>query len=101
MHRLILAAFLTLACIPWARAEGRSPTDGQVAVYRGSAIAPARPRAEPRPVAAEFVGGKRLWLVDRERDRLVACRLVRTATVGRSRIRCTGSHLDLEPPPPS
>jgi hypothetical protein len=99
MHRLTLAAFLALACIPAAEAQEGSPsTDRRVVVYRGSAAAPAHPAPAKRASAA-LVGGSRLWVLDQGRDRLVACRLVRTASVGRSRIRCTQAHLDLAPSP--
>jgi hypothetical protein len=60
-----------------------------VPVYRGSAIQPARIPTGPAPVTAQAEGGRRLWLIDRERDTLTACRLVSTFTVGVDAIRCT------------
>lgn len=107
MPRLaLLAAFAALA-LPAQAADGAAgPRPRDVAVYRpgdagapsavrvhrGSAAPPAAPRAELAP-AIELVGGDRLWLVDPGRHRLVACRLTRSATVGRDRIRCAESRL--------
>jgi hypothetical protein len=64
-----------------------------VPVHRGHAAAPARAPAEPTPATALVEGGRRLWLVDRDRGTLTACRLVSTSTVGRDAIRCTRRRL--------
>jgi hypothetical protein len=60
-----------------------------VPVYRGSAAAPGHRGAAP--VGA--IGGQRLWFVDPGGDELVACRMVRTFTVGVERIRCARRRL--------
>lgn len=58
-----------------------------VLVLRGrSGSPPAAPMAAP--AAPIPLAGDRLWLVDRERGRLVGCRLERTTQVGERRIRC-------------
>jgi hypothetical protein len=67
-----------------------------VPIYRGSAIPPARAPASPAGPPAEVEGGQRLWLVDRDRGTLTACRLVSTFTVGRDAIRCTRRRLVVE-----
>lgn len=58
-----------------------------VLVLRGR---PGPPPAAPTaaPAAPLPLAGDRLWLVDRDRGRLVGCRLERTARVGERRIRC-------------
>jgi hypothetical protein len=64
-----------------------------VTVHRGSAVRPAylAPRAAAAPI--ESVGGRGIWLVDREGGELTACRVVNTLTVGQRRIRCTRGRL--------
>jgi hypothetical protein len=65
-----------------------------VEVVRGQTewrVAPAsKTRVTP---AVQFYAGKRLWLVDRRSDRVSACRLIRSSTVGRDRIRCARRRL--------
>ena len=96
-----LLALLLPAARP-AAGEGQ-----RVAVYRGSAsnVAARRPglpgqrrrpgygsAGTPGPEVGA-VGGQRLWFVDPGRDELVACRMVRTFTVGVERIRCARRRL--------
>ncbi len=77
---------------------GEAAPRSAVPVYRGSAAPPARPdRRGGAPLAGvTTVGGDRLWLVDPDADRLIACRLARTLQVGRSRIRCTEGRLAVD-----
>ena len=84
----------------WASEGGRvavyrgsaSNVEAAVPVYRGSAAtATAAPAPPGPPVGA--IGGQRLWFVDPARDELVACRMVRTFTVGVERIRCVRRRL--------
>ncbi len=59
-----------------------------VSVLRGRPGPPpaAAPSAAPAPVT--LLAGERLWLVDRDRGRILGCRLERTTQVGERRIRC-------------
>lgn len=67
---------------------GASNVEAPIPVYRGSAAAPGYQGTAPAGPAVGAIGGQRLWFVDPGRDELVACRMVRTFTVGVERIRC-------------
>lgn len=101
---LPLAALLLLASLTLAQAQDSRPytppgrvvvyrggeaAPSAVPIYRGSAAPPAYLTARPEPAPRrEIIGaGSQLWLLDR--GRLVACRQINTATVGRSIVRCT------------
>lgn len=68
------------------------PTSGQrnVQIERGHA-APASPKAEAVAMLAllKVVGGRSLWFIDTETDKLTACVTRRSTQVGRDYIRCT------------
>lgn len=66
----------------------------EVLVLRGRGGPP--PATAPQaaaPVLPLALAGERLWLVDRERSTLLACRLERTTRVGERRIRCAERRL--------
>jgi len=65
-----------------------------VRIFRGSAAPPGYlTRPAVSAPAAEPIGGERLWLIDRARDRLVGCKLARTVDVGRNAVRCADRRL--------
>ncbi len=59
-----------------------------VLVLRGRPGSPPPAVPMAAPAAPTPLAGDRLWLVDRDRGRLVGCRLERTTQVGERRIRC-------------
>ncbi|MEK0083563.1 hypothetical protein [Benzoatithermus flavus] len=106
MRRYLL--LLALAALPApAFAGGAAPAAGAAAihrggsgngpsavpVYRGSAAAPARRLAEAVPMPEAIVGGRNVWLVQHGEGKLTVCRVVRTTTIGRERIRCASGRL--------
>lgn len=114
MYRLALAGLLLLRLTSPSSAEGEAtyrppePPRGGVAIYRGTAVAGPAPmaiyrgsaappgRSASRPATAtgtQVAAGRRLWLLDRERERLVACSVRGTGIVGRRAIRCVRSRL--------
>ena len=92
-----LAAVLHAATAATAAAAAEPLRDGEVRVHRGSAAPPAwlAAPAAARPTVGA-VGGDRVWFVDPAGDRLVGCRLARTADVGRSAVRCAARRLPLD-----
>ena len=68
-------------------------TVSPVTVYRGSAIRPRHLTAQAPSTAAETVGGRRIWFVDRAHDQLTSCRVINTFNVGDRRVRCTRGRL--------
>jgi hypothetical protein len=83
---------------PWSgiavyRGPAANP-QAPIAVYRGSAAPPAY-LAPPAPAAlpAQAVGGRRLWLIDPEDDRVTACGVGGTGIVGERVIRCVKRRL--------
>jgi hypothetical protein len=57
-------------------------------------VTPGRAAADDDPVSGlRVLGGEKLWLVDLESERVIACRERNTATVGRRAIECTGRTL--------
>jgi hypothetical protein len=65
-----------------------------VAIYRGSSAPPARGSSQPTTTMdTQVAAGSRLWLLDREQERLVACSVRGTGIVGRRAIRCVRSRL--------
>lgn len=114
MYRLALAGLLLLRLTSPSSAVGEAtyrppePPRGEVAIYRGTAVTGPAPiaiyrgsaappgRAASRPATAtgtQVEAGRRLWLLDRERERLVACSVRGTGIVGRRAIRCVRSRL--------
>lgn len=99
--RFVCATFVVLALLPMAAlvqsSAGEMSRSPAVVVYRGSAMAPAyltAPKAELAPAAATIaVAGRQVWLVDPVAERLTACELRRTSTIGRSMIACTARTL--------
>lgn len=68
----------------------------EVEVVRGPAIVPSVARAamaEARVPERFAMAGHRVWLIDRQRDRLTACYLRDSTQVGRRVIRCTSRRL--------
>ncbi len=62
---------------------------GGVAIVRGVGMKrPARPPEDAASAAPQVMTGDKAWLVDRKRNRLIACRLESTTQVGERRIRC-------------
>ncbi|MFO0931064.1 MAG: hypothetical protein U1E14_09230 [Geminicoccaceae bacterium] len=87
------ACRLALAAILLAGTAAAAPTqEGGVTVYRGPGSGPAPAVAKPAPQPA-LLAGQRLWVVDPETGRMVACRQEFTATVGVRRIVCSGRAL--------
>jgi len=107
-HPKAVAVILAMATLPVAlspalAAETAKPKnvssavvtrEAGVKVVRGRTnwhVAPAS--KSPATLAVHYFAGKRLWLVDRHRDRVTACRSIRSSRVGRDRIRCTTRRL--------
>lgn len=75
------------------KVEGRSQP---VMVYRGElGPRPANPYVEeeqasqvPETTTTQLLGGRTLWIIDRERDAVRGCRLVDSGNVGQRAIRC-------------
>ena len=88
---ILLALAMTLAA---GAARAAPAQEGGVTVYRGpgSGPLPAPAGAEPSP-RPTLVAGERLWVVDPDTGRMVACRQEFTATVGVRRVVCTGRSL--------
>jgi hypothetical protein len=114
MYHLALAGLLLLKLTSPSSAEAEAiyrppePPRAGVAIYRGTAVTGAAPMAIYRGSAAppgrsgsrratttdtQVVAGRRLWLLDREQERLVACSVRGTGIVGRRAIRCVRSRL--------
>jgi hypothetical protein len=82
-------------------ASGEAVAGLAVPVLRGSGVvANARRTAMDRVASGDgsampwrLVGGEKLWFVDSESGRVIACRERNTATVGRRAIDCTGRTL--------
>lgn len=65
-----------------------------IAIYRGSAAPPGRSGSRLAATTdMQVVAGRRLWLLDREQERLVACGVRGTGIAGRRAIRCVRSRL--------
>ncbi len=110
MRAVTMLALLTLGASLPARADADvyepPAVPGTVAVYRGgtgdppsaltvhrgSAVRPAY-LAPSAGSAAEAVGGRNLWLVDRSQGELVSCRALNTTVIGQRRIGCTAGRL--------
>ncbi len=75
-----------------------SPGSTMPEILRGSVAAPPE-RLEPASGPAsdtldgEALAGDRFWMVNNERGKLVACRLVNTSEVGGQYIRCSERRL--------
>ena len=70
------------------------PAASGVTIHRGSAVRPAYLARASRAVpAAEALGGRNLWLVDRGEGTLASCRTVNTTVIGQRRIGCTSGRL--------
>lgn len=69
---------------------GPGAGQGGVRIERGHA-APTVPKAYARaqPVALHAVGGRSLWFIDTEANKLTSCVTRRSTQVGRDNIRCT------------
>ena len=69
---------------------GPGPGPGGVPIEPGTA-APTVPTAydRPQPVALHAVGGRSLWFIDTEANKLTSCVTRRSTQVGRDNIRCT------------
>jgi hypothetical protein len=110
MHRWMaftvgLGILLISAGAAWAQAERPSPNMLVLSAPRGERAAPtiirgtpaeraaARPAAAPEGDRWQIVGGKRLWLVDRETGEVRGCINQDTFTVGVRVIRCTSGEL--------
>lgn len=82
-----VAAVLAMLFVLAAAAASAAAAEREVLVLRGrGSPPPAAVRESPPPL--RLLAGQRLWLVDSEQRRLVACRLERTTRVGERRIRC-------------
>lgn len=84
--RTALAAGLVVFCTTSAIAQQAD----RPAVLKGQAASRAAPPAvaEEAPRTIEIAAGEDLWLVDQAAGELVACRLLKTSTVGKRVIRC-------------
>ncbi len=65
--------------------QGRAAPSKGVVVFRGK---PAKPRPAPPKDTPTLVAGDKLWFVDREKNRIGACRLWETEYVESWVIRC-------------
>ena len=75
-----------------------SPGSTMPEILRGSVAAPLeRPEPTAGPLSdaleREALAGDRFWMVNEERGKLVACRLVNTSEVGGQYIRCAERRL--------
>jgi len=63
--------------------------EGGVTVHRGPAVSRQAAAAADAPAARiRAVAGEDIWLLDPESNRLIACRLQKTAFVGQSVVAC-------------
>ena len=69
--------------------------DGDVTVFRGPGIERTAPSSGTRPLplaerlpAVRTAGGKGLWMLDAEQQRIATCRLFKTTQVYGYRLRC-------------
>ncbi len=76
-------------------AETPPAEDGDVTVFRGPGIERTAPPSGTRPLplaerlpAVRTAGGKGLWMLDAEQQRLATCRLFKTTQVYGYRLRC-------------
>ena len=71
------------------------PAGAEVQILRGTVPAAPPPveRAAPAP-GPQMIAGTTLWLLDRGRGELVACRQFKTTSVNGWQIRCGSSQLD-------
>lgn len=94
------AAFALLALMLAPAAVGAQPVEPSAIpeILRGSVAAPPE-RIEPasgpagNALGGQALAGDRFWMVNEERGKLVACRLVNTSEVGGQYIRCTERRL--------
>lgn len=93
----LMALMLAPAAVGAQPAES-SPGPSMPEILRGSVAAPPE-RIEPASGPAgdaldgQALAGDRFWMVNEERGKLVACRLVNTSEVGGQYIRCTERRL--------
>ena len=97
---LLSAAFALLAVMLAPAAVGAQPAEPSAMpeVLRGSVATPPEriaPASGPTSDALDrqALAGDRFWMVNEERGKLVACRLVNTSEVGGQYIRCTERRL--------
>ena len=76
-------------------AEAPPAEDAEVTVFRGPGIERQAPPSGTRPLplaerlpAVRTAGGKGLWMLDAERQRIATCRLFKTTQVYGYRLRC-------------
>lgn len=89
----VLTSLTALLCASLASAQQLTDFRDEdaisaVRVLRGEAIRPAGPPKSPTKTARRVVAGERLWLIDDRAGEVVACRLRKTSTVGKSAVRC-------------
>ena len=78
-----------------AVAEAPPAEDGDVTVFRGPGIERTAPSSGTRPLplaerlpAVRTAGGKGMWMLDAEQQRIATCRLFKTTQVYGYRLRC-------------
>lgn len=95
---LALATVMLAPMAVGAQPAEPSPESAMPEILRGSVAAPppaVEPAAGPTSDALDrqALAGDRFWMVNEERGKLVACRLVNTSQVGGQYIRCSERRL--------
>lgn len=61
-----------------------------VSVHRGPVVVRPAPVAAKQPANRfQLIGGEEIWLLDNKSKRLIGCELIKTSSVGQSRVRCS------------
>jgi hypothetical protein len=87
--RLALPVCLGCALAAPAQAQQAEPPT----VVRGIPATPPAAKAVQRDASMPFAAGRYLWVVDREGDELIGCKLMNTTEVGEIMIRCVDRRL--------